>query len=241
MNEVLFRLGQALYRSAPALYRPVYSFYKAWSDRRERAHFKRIIRPGMTVVDVGANIGVYARFFAGCVGPGGRVVAFEPELQNVRLLRETVRRFPQVTVVHAAVSDKSGTLQLFIADDLNVDHHSYDSGDGRGSVTVDAISLDDYFGDGSRVDIVKIDVQGAEMGVLNGALKLLAKNPHLEMLLEFWPWGLRNAGASAEAFLRFFAERDYLLEELSQESAADLRAIPECKSVYLNVRARRKV
>ena len=240
MNEALFRLGQALYRNAPAVYRPAYSVYKAWSDRRERAHFRKIIRPGMTVVDVGANIGVYARFFAQCVGPKGRVIAFEPEIQNVRLLRETVQDYHQVTVVHAAVCDRSGTLQLFVADDLNVDHHSYDTGDGRGSVTVDAVSLDDYFGVEGRVDVVKVDVQGAEMGVLNGAKRLLSANAHVDLLIEFWPWGLRNAGTSAEAFLRFFAERGFALEEFAARPVADLRTIPEQKAVYTNVRARRK-
>jgi FkbM family methyltransferase len=241
MNEALLRLGQALYRRAPVLYRPVYSLYKAWSDRRERAHFRSIIRPGMTVVDIGANIGVYARFFARCVGPTGRVIAFEPEMQNVRLLRETVRNLPQVTVVHAAVSDRTGTLALFVADDLNVDHHSYDTGDGRASVIIDAVSLDDYFRDGGRVDVVKIDVQGAEMAVLYGAKQLLANNPHIELLLEFWPWGLRNAGASAEAFLHFFDQQGFRLEQLAQTPMQDLRSIPEDRSVYLNVRARRKV
>lgn len=68
MNRTLLVLGNQLYRHAYPLYKPLYGLYKALLDRGERAILRRVVRPGMTVVDIGANIGVYSRFLAGLVG-----------------------------------------------------------------------------------------------------------------------------------------------------------------------------
>lgn len=209
MKPGLARIANRLYDHAPTLYRGLYGIYKRWSDREERALLANIVRPGMTVLDIGANIGIYTRFLAELTGPTGRVIAFEPEPKNFSLLQRAVASIRQVTVVHAAVSEKSGTLRLYVADDLNVDHHTYDAGEGRRAVNVPAIAIDDYINSGERVDVIKMDIQGAELAALRGAERVLSENRGVRMVLEFWPYGLARAGASAKELLRYLERHGF--------------------------------
>ncbi len=202
MNIQVAKIGNLLYKLWPVAYRPIYALYKRWSDREERALLAKIVRPGMTVLDVGANIGVYTRFLAELTGLTGRVIAFEPEPRNFALLERAVADLPQVTAVHAAVAERSGTLRLYVADDLNVDHHTYDDGEGRRGVNVPSAAIDDYVKPGERVDVIKMDIQGAELAALRGAERVLTENYEIRVVLEFWPYGLERAGTSAEQLLQ---------------------------------------
>lgn len=203
MSPALFRLGNRLYRWFPRLYEPLYFGYKEISDRKEREFFRSRVRPGMTVVDVGANIGANTRLFSRLVSPTGRVIAFEPERENLVRLRRLTGALGNVEIVPAAVSDATGELVLHVSDELNVDHHTYDAGDGRRRETVRAVRLDDHFGPGSRVDVIKMDIQGAEYGALRGAERLLRDNVDICVVLEFWPYGLLRAGRQPSDLLEF--------------------------------------
>lgn len=175
MKSNLFRLANKLYEHCYTAYYPLYAVWKAFSDRRERALLRRLIRPGMTVVDIGANIGIYTRFFSELAAASGRVHAFEPAPSNYKRLQENTEHFANVSLKQAAVGDRSGTIRLFVSDELNVDHRTFDSGDGRKEIDVPVVSLDEYFTAGHRVDLIKIDVQGYELSVLQGAKRVLAE------------------------------------------------------------------
>ena len=196
MNNNLFRLANKLYEHCYPVYYPLYAVWKALSDRRERALLRRLIRPGMTVVDVGANIGIYTRFFSGLAAASGRVHAFEPAPSNYKRLQENTEHFANVSLEQAAVGDRSGTIRLFVSEELNVDHRTFDSGDGRKGIDVPVVSLDEYFTAGHRVDLIKIDVQGYELSVLQGAKRVLAENHDIKVLMEFWPYGLAKAAVA---------------------------------------------
>lgn len=196
MKNNLFRLANKLYEHCYLAYYPLYAVWKALSDRRERGLLRRLIRPGMTVVDVGANIGIYTRFFSGLAAASGRVHAFEPAPLNFTRLQENVDRLANVSLNHAAVGDRSGTIRLFVSDELNVDHRTFDSGDGREGIDVPVVSLDEYFVAGQRVDLIKIDVQGYELSVLEGAKRVLEENRNVKVLMEFWPYGLSKAAVA---------------------------------------------
>jgi FkbM family methyltransferase len=196
MKNNLFRLANKLYEHCYPAYYPLYAVWKALSDRRERALLRQLIQPGMTVVDVGANIGIYTRFFSGLAGVSGRVHAFEPAPSNFKRLQENAEHLANVSLNHAAVGDRSGTIRLFVSDELNVDHRTFDSGDGRKGIDVPVVSLDDYFAAGQRVDLIKIDVQGYELSVLQGAKRVLEENRDIKVLMEFWPYGLAKAAVA---------------------------------------------
>ncbi|HEY4075155.1 MAG TPA: FkbM family methyltransferase [Herbaspirillum sp.] len=193
MKNHLFRLANKLYQNCYPVYYPLYVAWKAISDRRERALFRRLIRPGMHIVDVGANIGIYTRFFSGLSGYTGHVHAFEPAPANFRRLQQNVGSIANVSLNHAAIGGHGGTIKLFISDELNVDHRTFDSGDGRLGIDVPLVSLDSYFSSGERVDLIKIDVQGFELSVLQGAARVLQENCDIKVLMEFWPYGLVKA------------------------------------------------
>lgn len=206
----LLKLGNHLYERAYPLYWPLYDVYKRISDRTERKLLRGLVQPGMTVVDIGANIGIYTRFLAKLVGDTGRVIAFEPEPQNFERLLKNVAYFRNVDAVHAAVSDYSGDITLFCSQDLNVDHQTYDNGEMRKRVIVPAVSRDDYFERGQQIDLVKLDVQGFEFHVLKGARRLFQESANLVLLIEFWPYGLQMAGVEPDALLELVEEMGFL-------------------------------
>jgi len=194
------------------MYRPLYSCYKNFSDRHERHLLNTIIRPGMTVVDVGANIGVYAEYFSHRVGKQGRVYAFEPSPQNFNILIKG--KFNNVTCVNAALGDTTGEITLFISDELNVDHRTYDTGENRKTISIPSYRLDDYI-TGQRIDFIKMDIQGFEYNALQGMKTILKNNPDIKLLLEFWPYGLKKAGSGPEevvVFLQGLGFQTWLLE-----------------------------
>jgi FkbM family methyltransferase len=222
MKTALFHLANKLYEHCYPAYYPLYSAWKAFSDRAERKLLKQILKPGMTVADVGANIGIYTRFFAAQLHDHGRVHAFEPSPANFKHLQENTRHLSNASLNHAAVGDHNGTTKLFISDDLNVDHRTFDNGEGRDSIDVPMVSLDDYFSPGQRVDLIKLDVQGYEMSVLSGAQRILAENAGINLLMEFWPYGLKQAGVKPMEIINFFKSRGFHIKLVEKTPSVEL-------------------
>jgi FkbM family methyltransferase len=209
-NSLTRRIGNGLYRLAFPIYRPLYGAFKTYADRAERTVLARYLSPGCVVVDGGANIGIYSRFLAKCVGPSGGVHSFEPSPDNFARLSVASAKFPNVRLNQLALSDKTGESALYISDDLNVDHRAYETdGEPRRIVAIRSIRLDDYFKPGERVDFIKLDIQGFELHALRGGDRTLADNPAIRLLLEFWPYGLKCAGASGEDLLGFLREKGF--------------------------------
>ncbi len=190
-------IGNKIYDHAFPIYRLCYRAFKAYADREEQQLLKRILSPGSVVVDAGANIGIYSQFLSRCVGPTGLVHSFEPSPENFRRLQSAMRKLTNVRLCQAAVGECSGRSKLYVSDKLNVDHRTYATeGDSRCAVPIDIVALDDYFKPGQRVDLIKMDIQGYELHALRGTNRVLADNPAAKLLLEFWPYGLQQAGAN---------------------------------------------
>ena len=194
----LFRgVGNRVYEHAFPIYRLCYRTFKAYTDRAERQLLRSTLPAGAVVVDAGANIGIYSQFLSRCVGPTGVVHSFEPSPGNFRRLQSATRNLANVRLSQAAVGECSGRSKLYLSDKLNVDHRTYTSeGESRRAVPIDIIALDDYFKPGQRVDLIKMDIQGYELHALRGANRVLADNPSAKLLLEFWPYGLKQAGTN---------------------------------------------
>jgi FkbM family methyltransferase len=197
--SVFRSVGNTIYRHAFPIYRPLYAAYKAYADRAERQLLKKILFQGAVVVDVGANIGIYSEFLCRCVGPIGLVHSFEPSPDNFRLLSSATRHLTNVQLTQAAVGERSGESKLYISDKLNVDHRAYKTdGDSRRAIPTQMVALDDYFKSGQRIDLIKMDIQGYELHALRGAQRVLQENSDINLLLEFWPAGLAQAGVRWE-------------------------------------------
>jgi FkbM family methyltransferase len=200
--SVLRGVGNKIYQHAFPIYRPLYAAYKAYADRAERQLLKKILFRGAVTMDVGANIGIYSEFLSRCVGPTGLVHSFEPSPENFRLLSTATRHLSNVRLTQAAVGERSGKCKLYISVKLNVDHRAYKAdGDSRRTIPAEMVALDDYFEPGQRVDLIKMDIQGYELHALRGAQRVLQENPDINLLLEFWPAGLAQAGVSWEGLV----------------------------------------
>ncbi|MGY3232364.1 FkbM family methyltransferase [Luteibacter sp. HA06] len=171
-----------------------------------RLLIESIVQPGMTFVDVGANIGMHTVAAGRALRGHGRVVAFEPFPRTMSLLRETIwmNGLDAICELHgAAVSSKAGETTLFLG--RTSGHHSLFPLPGEtGEVTVQLVTLDDVIGHNERVDVIKIDAEGAELDVIHGAGKLLSANPNVSLIVEFGPAHLARTGDSVERWLAQF-------------------------------------
>jgi FkbM family methyltransferase len=206
MKDILLYFSNLFYKRCFPIYRPIYFFYKRVSERHEYSLLRRLIKPGGIVVDVGANVGAYTRFLGHLVGKNGYVHAFEPEETNFARLRENVDGLTNIKTIHSAVGDRPGRIKLYVSKNLNVDHQTYDSGEGRYSIDVLQTTLDTYFHPGDRVDLIKIDVQGYEYRVLLGAQRVFRENPWLVVIMEYWPYGFSRAGFDPSSIIDLIQE-----------------------------------
>jgi FkbM family methyltransferase len=210
--EIIYSTTErALFSQSPGIYRSIYSVYKAITDRGERQLYRSLIKPGMIVVDIGANIGIYTHFFSQLIGENGKVHAFEPDPTNFRLLSKALSRHKNIFLNQSAISDKTENLSLYVSSSMNVDHRTYDCGDKRNKISVRSTTLDDYFLKGQHVDFIKIDIQGYEYHALSGMKGILGENEQVKLILEYYPSGLKAAGYSGHELRTFLIERKFSL------------------------------
>ena len=148
------------------------------------------IKPGMHVVDAGANHGYYTVLFADLVGPAGRVLAIEPNPPTAKLLRQTVgvNGFDsRVDVIEKALTAADDETLVFFAPGQEPKNARVMNADYAGlpeMVTVTGAKLDTLLADWPRVDFMKVDVEGAEEPMLAGAWATITQD-RPELLLEF--------------------------------------------------------
>ena len=168
--------------------------------------FQRLVKPGMVVIDIGAHVGYYTLISARQAGPKGRVYAFEPDPDNhATLLRNIeLNGYSNVVTARKAVSDRVGDGQLYLSETISGNHSLYDHGQSRrGSIPVETTTVDSMLEklDWPQVDLVKIDVEGGEVAVLDGMTQLLEKSTTLNLIIEFMPSLLHRAEIAPGQFL----------------------------------------
>lgn len=161
----------------------------------------RYLKKGDVFLDIGANIGYYTIIAGVIVGAQGKVLAFEPDSHNFNMLKENVRlnKLTNVVAVNAAVSDVGGRGYIYLSDDNMGDHHIYDCGGNRKRDEIDIVAGGDFISNKiDRLNFIKIDTQGSEVLILRGLAPQIRENrSDLSMVIEFWPYGLRQSGTSA--------------------------------------------
>ena len=170
-------------------------------------------------IDLGANIGWYSALARQVMPRGSTVHAFEPDPRNFDLLVENARGNEAVRVhaVAAAVSDTIGSASLYHSAGNLGDHRLYASDEDRPSITVPVTTLDAYFGGRPLPPcMVKMDTQGSEPSIFRGGRSVLSPADRLSaFLVEFWPYGMSNAGEDIDAFidtLSTFPQQPFLID-----------------------------
>lgn len=176
-------------------------------DRGVVQLFHQVLKPGMTVIDVGAHIGYFTLLAAKLVEHNGRVYAFEPDPDNWRTLsyNTQLNGLGNVEAIPKAVSDHGGKAELWLS--KASDQHSLSRPgarpDGRGSIIVETVSLDEFLEESGwpSVDLVKIDVEGHEPAVLSGMTRLIRRSEKLAVVMELNRDALIASGHSPLEFL----------------------------------------
>jgi len=189
-----------------------------------------VVRPGMMAFDVGANVGIFTSLLSSLVGAEGRVVAFEPEETNAACLDESIRQvpLPNVSLERRAVGRATGSAQF---DHRGGAFSGRLVGSGGYAVTrnvtpIEVVSLDDYTaGGGPAPDVVKIDVEGNEMMVLEGMERLLAEHPPI-LVCEVHA----HLGDSPQAVIDHLHRRGYEILDPESVSAGTPRRIRQLES-----------
>jgi FkbM family methyltransferase len=194
--------------------RRAYFSYKNISDRHLISAACKLAKPGMLVVDVGANVG----FFSVALARRMEVtsLAFEPDDQNFQILKHVITEnflHAQVIPYPLALSDKTGAGLLYLSNFAPTDHKLINS---RSSRTADiAITrLDDFLDAHPQyaavsISLIKIDVQGAELQVVRGMDRTLVQNNYPPILVEYSPGDLEHAGVTPQAFFDTFNALGY--------------------------------
>jgi FkbM family methyltransferase len=186
---------------------------------------RELLSPGDTFIDVGANFGTFSLLASRLVGESGRVIAIEPQPRLVELIRRSaiINRFGNLQVVNAACGSAPGTVTLLIpvADSGRAGIFPQFSGNHEHeSLSVPVVQLDQIVssGDTHANVVIKVDVEGSEVAVLDGAQRLI-HDALPAILVEINPWSARAAGGAAGSLL-------LRLQALGYQSFATMTSFP---------------
>lgn len=193
--------------------RAYWTYKRLWEA--DITFLRRFVPRDAWIVDVGANVGFFSRQFCGWVSGNGRVLAFEPEGENFQALEVIARRSGRGQVLLARqslVANADTTLHLELNPDNPADHHI-----GAEGIPTRAVRLDTEIKNlgWPRVGLIKIDVQGAEPLVLEGAHETLARS-RPAIYMEIDEASLARFGSSAEELQSQLASLGYAMYEANE-------------------------
>jgi FkbM family methyltransferase len=191
--------------------------------KEELPLLEKLVEPGMQILDVGANIGLYTLLLARLTGEAGHVFAFEPEPNLFSVLCENcaANNAVNVTPFQCAAGDANGRATFQRATFNSGDNRLGRAKPGAQSIEVEVARLDEVL-PVQTVQFIKLDVQGNELAALTGMHRVLGSSPDVRVLFEFWPAGLRAANASPELLFKFFHERGFVIYEFEKVPARKL-------------------
>jgi FkbM family methyltransferase len=186
-------------------------------EAQETSFITNNLKPGDVFVDVGAHVGYYSLLAAKLVGETGKVIAVEPNPPTIVRLEKDIslNPFKNILVQKVACTEKETTMKFFQATLENTGNSSLNQSNAKDSteITVQGVPLDkivDSLGI-KRVDVVKIDVEGAEMSVLGGMTNIIATY-HPKFAVELKDDLLKNMGSSLAAAKALFISDGYTLQ-----------------------------
>lgn len=207
------------------------------------------LHPGDHFVDVGANIGYFTLLGAQTVGPQGRVVAVEAHPQLVQLLRRNVvinGMHDRVEVCHRAAWSEETTLRFHQRVRYSANSSLAPTGDAalaeladtQETVEVPAATLDQILDDMTKVDLIKMDVEGAEVHAVSGLERTLRRNPNVTVMFEWSPAQIRQMGDDPADLIDAFSTHGFRFR-LMEDDLAPVDRDGLLEVTYGNVVARR--
>lgn len=195
-------------------------------ERGTRLLIQKLLVPGDTFVDAGANIGMHTLAAVKAMQGRGRVLSIEPLPATCELLRKSVwiNGFSSTVEVHqAAAFDRPGRHPLFLGS--TSEHHSLypppvPTLKVPTTVEVPLVRIDDIVGAHTRVNLLKIDVEGAEPEAVAGAAATIDANPGIALIVEFGLSHLQRTGQSTEQWLQQFARFDFEVKVIDAQTGA---------------------
>lgn len=184
---------------------------------KEMPVVRRLVQPGWTCIDVGAAGGTYTHLLSRAVGSAGRVHAIEPRARSMRYLRRfrTWLRWPNVDLHQVALSDREGSAEMAVPRFVHTEAHLRGAGSPSdrsvrtetvATTTIDALVRSS---DLPSVDLIKCDVEGAELQVLGGAEETVARFRPV-LVVEIEARHLARYGSDPAEVLAWFRARDYV-------------------------------
>ena len=166
-------------------------------------YFRSILKEGMNVVDVGANLGIYTlhALAAKCF-----VYSYEPTPKIFKILLDNIgingfEPEGKAAAYNLAVSDVEGEMKFAVYDNLFQNNTFFPINAGDKTIDVRTVSLDNHLSHLAHIDVVKIDVEGAEQLVLKGMKKIISNNPEIKIIMEFAPVHIKRAGSEPLDFI----------------------------------------
>ncbi len=215
--------------------RPAFRLYAARNDALIGRHvldgsyepeieavFRSVLRPGMTVIDIGANIGFFSMLSASIVGAAGHVLAVEPNPANARMIEASRRLngFGQIVTAQVAAGRRTGLLVLNTSHSNGTTSAPLDDPSALlQAQTVACVALDALIDPGRRVDLIKVDAEGAEYNALLGAAAVLARDRPI-IITEFSPGMLRDISAiDGPGYLAWLSGLGYALSVIQPDGS----------------------
>ena len=182
---------------------------------------KKEIQKGDIVIDIGANIGYYTLIFSKLVGNTGKVYAFEPDPTNFELLKKNIEVNGHTNVIleQKALSNKNGKMKLELNKENTAGHHLVlNNKNINDSIEVDVVTLDDYFQEiGTKIDFIKMDIEGGETNAILGMKKLFDSNKNLKLITEYNPQAINNMGLECKEYLELLINEGFTLHDINEK------------------------
>ena len=185
-----------------------------------------VLGGNMNILNVGANIGyfcVLSAYFS-----KGSILAVEPEESNFALLQMNTSPWPRIHCVRAAIGNSTGTSTLQLDAEMPGSHSLKEANtrNAGSKQEVPVVTIDSLLAkEGKKVDVMIMDIQGAEMLALEGMQRTLREDPPRYIFLEFWPYGIRNFQKNPEDLWKVLHGAGYTLRHVGRSSLPD----PETK------------
>lgn len=189
--------------------------------------FCSVVKEGMTVIDIGANLGIYTlhALKAGC-----SVYSYEPTPATFELLKQNIKvngfaESQRSHIYNLAVGESEHAANFAVCKAMCGHNHISNEDENDDIIKIDVIKLDDHVPLDKKIDFIKIDVEGEELNVLKGMKRIILNNPQIMILIEFAPENLIRAGSNPIELLKLINEYNLKILQIDENTGTTTEVI----------------